>query len=130
MDGRREKQNLGANGGDGGKGCQLILVCYEKPPQDQLTMHVYRFMVRGCGVLFFVRLDVEDGGGYQIRDRRSSCIHEGGGEERGDQDAVSVLADGCVQGSGERINAGGVGDIGDTWWSDSEKRDSLVTCVG
>jgi len=81
---------LGANGGDGGKGCQLILVCYEKPPQDQLTMHVCGFVVRGCGVLFVVRLDAEDGGGYQIRDRHSSRIHEGGGKERGDQDAVFV----------------------------------------
>ena len=105
-----EGHDLRIDGGDDGKGGQLILVGYEKPPKDQLIMRVSGFVSWGCGMLLIKCLDAHDRGGNKFGNGRSSCVHEGSVKERGDRDAVPVLADGCVKGGGESVNAGGVGN--------------------
>ena len=95
LDGGGEGQNLRVDRGDSGEGCQLILVFYKKPLQDQLTVRVCGLVVRGCGVLFVVRLDAKDGVDNEFGDGRSPCVHEDGGEEEEEgHDIFSVLADG------------------------------------
>ena len=106
---------------------------YKKSLQGQLTVYVCGFVVRGCRVLFIVRLDVEDGGDNEFGDGRFSCVHEDGGKERGIRIQCLYLRMVAFRGVVREttmvelvilVKAAG------TWWSNSEKRDSSMTCVG
>ena len=112
VDGGGKGQDFSVYRGDGDECCQLRLLGYEQPPQDQLEISVCGLIGQVHGILVDKQLDAEDGSVNKFGDGAATCIHEGGGEEQRDGDAVLVAMHGGVQRSGGAIDAGGAGDGG------------------